>query len=454
MHDLTCSGVVTALPVSRGYLPTTPLTWWQGRPVSYQVFSAHAADLANRLPARGAVLNLCEDRAAFILGWVAALSRGLATVLPADRTARAISQATADSGAVCALIDGEAQEYRCAAVPCLRIGYDRPVVGTNAGLPIIAADQIAAILYTSGSTGRPEPLVKHWGGLVSAAHTLGTMLGWQLPQGGSVIGAVAPQHMYGLETTVMLPLQWGGVIRPERPLLPADMIAALDSAESPAWLMVTPLHATSYVEAGVNCNVHSPAGIISSTMPLAATTAATLEQLWDTPVWEIYGSTETGMIGLRRTAQTATWQLVDDLSLTFIDAEAVVSGRAGMPAQKLHDQLQSDDMNHFVLLGRNSDMVKIGGKRAMLPELNAILCALPGVFEAALVQPEDGDRLVALVVADAGLDAHQIRDALVQRFDPAFLPRPVWLVDRLPRNDNGKLPRQALLDLITRLRTT
>ncbi len=443
-----------ALPVSRGYLPTAPLTWWRGQPVSHEIFSAYAVDLASHLPTSGAVLNLCEDRAAFVLGWVAALSRGLATVLPADRTSKAINQAATDSGAVCALIDGETQGHRCSAVPCLRIGYDKPVTGTNVRLPAIAPDQIAAILYTSGSTGKPERLVKRWGGLVSAAYTLGNMLGWQLPQAGSIIGAVAPQHMFGLEATVMLPLQWGSVIRPERPLLPADMVNALDSAESPAWLIVTPLHAASYIDAEVDCNARRPAGIISSTMPLAAATAATLEQRWGAPVWEIYGSTETGMVGLRRTAQTTTWRLLDDLNLAFAGIQPVVSGRDGMPAQKLHDRLQPDGVRGFLLLGRNSDMVKVGGKRAILSELNAILCALHGVREAVLVQPEDGGRLVALVVADADFDAQQIRDTLAQHFDPVFLPRPVWLVDRLPRNDNGKLPRQALLDLIIRLRTS
>jgi acyl-coenzyme A synthetase/AMP-(fatty) acid ligase len=454
MHGLTFSSTAAPLSFSRGYASTTPLTWWHGRPISHQFFAMQALNLANRLPTSGAVLNLCEDRAAFVLGWAAALSRGLATVLPADRTARAINQAAIDSDAVCALIDRKIHEHQCGTLPCLHIGYDAPGAMANAGLPAIAANQVAAILYTSGSTGRPEPLVKHWGSLVTAAHTLGNMLGWQLPQAGSVIGAVAPQHMFGLETTVMLPLQWGSTIRPERPLLPADMASALTCAESPAWLMVTPLHAASYVETGVDCNVRVPSGIISSTMPLARTTAAALEQLWSTPVWEIYGSTETGMIGLRRTAQTTAWQLADDLSLTFAGDGTVVSGRAGMPAQKLHDRLQSDGSNRFVLLGRNSDMVKIGGKRAMLPELNAILCALPGVREAVLVQPEDGGRLVALVAAHADLSAHQIRNALAQHFDPVFLPRPVLLVDRLPRNDNGKLPRRALLDLISRLRAS
>ena len=38
--------------------------------------------------------------------------------------------------------------------------------------------------------------------------------------------------------------------------------------------------------------------------------------------------------------------------------------------------------------------------------------------------------------------------ALRESIDPVFLPRPLRLLDRLPRNDTGKLPRQALLDAL------
>ena len=39
-----------------------------------------------------------------------------------------------------------------------------------------------------------------------------------------------------------------------------------------------------------------------------------------------------------------------------------------------------------------------------------------------------------------------IQDAI----DPVFLPRPLRLVEALPRNETGKLPRAALLDLLQR----
>jgi len=37
---------------------------------------------------------------------------------------------------------------------------------------------------------------------------------------------------------------------------------------------------------------------------------------------------------------------------------------------------------------------------------------------------------------------------LRQRIDPVFLPRPLLLVESLPRNSTGKLPREALKNLI------
>jgi acyl-coenzyme A synthetase/AMP-(fatty) acid ligase len=40
---------------------------------------------------------------------------------------------------------------------------------------------------------------------------------------------------------------------------------------------------------------------------------------------------------------------------------------------------------------------------------------------------------------------------LRRRIDPVFLPRPLVLVERLPRNATGKLPQQSLQALTDRL---
>jgi acyl-coenzyme A synthetase/AMP-(fatty) acid ligase len=42
------------------------------------------------------------------------------------------------------------------------------------------------------------------------------------------------------------------------------------------------------------------------------------------------------------------------------------------------------------------------------------------------------------------MSAATVTERLRQLIDPVFLPRPLLMVERLPRNATGKLPQQAL----------
>ncbi|MEZ0245316.1 MAG: beta-hydroxyacyl-ACP dehydratase, partial [Methylophilaceae bacterium] len=106
----------------------------------------------------------------------------------------------------------------------------------------------------------------------------------------------------------------------------------------------------------------------------------------------------------------------------------------------------------FLLHGRSQDLVNIAGKRSSLAHLNVQLTAIPGVVDGAFYMPDEVThdhvtRLAACVVAPE-LDAKTLLKALRERIDPVFLPRPLLFVDALPRNSTGKLPREALKNLI------
>jgi acyl-coenzyme A synthetase/AMP-(fatty) acid ligase len=120
----------------------------------------------------------------------------------------------------------------------------------------------------------------------------------------------------------------------------------------------------------------------------------------------------------------------------------------------LSDHLELHDSTRFRLLGRFEDMVNIAGKRASLVMLNQRLLEIPGVEDGAFIVPPDDSasstRLAALVVAPA-LSKRALLQALAQRIDAAFLPRPLYQVERLPRNATGKLPQRDLLALLKRL---
>jgi acyl-coenzyme A synthetase/AMP-(fatty) acid ligase len=97
-------------------------------------------------------------------------------------------------------------------------------------------------------------------------------------------------------------------------------------------------------------------------------------------------------------------------------------------------------------------MIEVAGKRASLADLTRRLLAIEGVKDAAVFQPDQDVvgtiyRVAAAVVAP-GLNAKHILECLAGSVDPAFLPRPLMLVDALPRNELGKLPRGKLLELL------
>ena len=173
------------------------------------------------------------------------------------------------------------------------------------------------------------------------------------------------------------------------------------------------------------------------------TVAHAAEALWDCPVEEIYGSSETGMRALRRGASGPSWTLCEGLSFTSADGATQVRGGHLDAPFTLTDRIELEGERSFRLLGRIGDMIKVAGKRASLEDLNARLRAVPGVHDGVFYMPDGGARPVAFAVAPGSSKA-SILEALRRDIDPVFLPRPLYLVDELPRTANGKITRDGL----------
>ena len=252
--------------------------------------------------------------------------------------------------------------------------------------------------------------------------------------------------MFGLETTVMLPLCWGGAVDAGQPLLPFDIKAAVDAAPAPRWLMTTPLHLHACVSDGIDLR-GSLRGVISSTMPLDAGLARSAEELCGCPVEEIYGCSETGMIAMRRSASGPTWTLCEGVRMETQDGATRVAGGHIEQPFALADRVEITGQDSFRWLGRASDLIKVAGKRASLEELNTRLRNVPGVADGVFYVPSVPEnragRPAAFAVAP-GTTAAAILAALRKDLDPLFLPRPLYLVDALPRTANGKITRDGL----------
>jgi acyl-coenzyme A synthetase/AMP-(fatty) acid ligase len=412
------------------------------RPVTVGEFLRDVAALAARLPPRGPAVNCCADRYHALLAFAAVLARGQTTLLSAERHAHRLADFARDHGAAYAIAEDPPADCPLPVVSPVVVPSDAP-----APLPTAPAAHIAAIAFTSGSTGLPAAHPKPWGALVAGARAAAERFALRHADGAAcaIVATVPPQHMYGFETTLMLPLFSAASGHAGPAFYPSDVADALAALPAPRVLVTTPLHLRAQRGADPPPSL---AAVISATAPLDPQMAEDVEHAWKTRVLEIYGATEAGSIASRRTVEGPDWTPYPGVAFAIGEDGASVAV-PGLPAPvPLADLLQAGEDGRFRLLGRRADLVKRAGKRASLAGLNRILSEIDGVEDGVFVAPDDLDhnprsRLAAYVVAP-GRSAGDILAALRARIEPAFLPRPVVMLEALPRDALGKLKRSAL----------
>jgi acyl-coenzyme A synthetase/AMP-(fatty) acid ligase len=427
-----------------------------GTPIPAWHFLADVARVAAALPIGHHVLNVCADRYRFTVGFAASLVTGKVSLLPSTHTPEVIRQLKLFApDAFCLTDDPHCDiDLPMARYPDAPSGW-LPAADREAWQgPSIDAGQLAAYVFTSGSTGTPLPYKKTWGRLLRCVRDGATRLGLDT-RAHTIVGTVPPQHMYGFESSVLLGLQTGGAICAERPFYPADICGVLTQAPRPRALISTPVHLRALLAAGVD--LPETDLIVSATAPLPRDLAREVEQKFGTRLLEIYGSTETGQIATRRTAETAEWQLWPGVTLSLgADGQAWAQGGHVEQPTAMCDVIEITQDDHFLLHGRTADLVNIAGKRSSLAYLNHQLNSIHGVVDGTFFFPDESHasstgvtRVAAFVVAPT-LEPAALVEELRRRIDPVFLPRPLLFVERLPRNDTGKLPQEALRELAAR----
>ena len=431
--------------------PGERVALWRNRAVDREACLAHVRRLAEDLPEAPFAINLCDDRYAFMSALAAAMIRGQTTLLPPGRAPRLIEELAADY----------AGSYCLADTPTEIKGLNRHIVsidetdasGDEEAIPEIPADLNAAIVFTSGSTARPNPNPKRWGDLVVGQRLAWRRFDFQSSRRETILATIPPQHMYGLEVSIVLPLVAGLCVHAGRPLFPEDIRRALSALAEPRTLFTTPTHLRACVDSGLQWPRLSR--IVSATAPLSVELAGRVEELFSCPVMEIYGCTEAGSLASRRTLDGDSWRFYDGIKSYEHDGVVYVSAGHLPDPVPLNDFIEVQGESRFKLLGRHADLVNIAGNRASLSDLNLKLNAIDGVRDGVFIMPDnqaddDVQRVAALVVAP-GLKKKQILAALAERINPVFLPRPLYKVESLPRNAMGKLPREALSRLLEQL---
>jgi acyl-coenzyme A synthetase/AMP-(fatty) acid ligase len=420
--------------------PAEIIAFQNGREISAGEFLEQAKALSGELPDHPFVFNLYTDRYQYLLGFCAAVIAGQCTLMPPNRLAKTLKQLAKDYPDSYLLedFDGYGQAFLSENYRCRQGETERDV-------PLIPENQLCAVAFTSGSTGVPSPNLKYWKTIRVSSAGNAQLLLENSDERINVLATVPPQHMWGFETTILLPLFADVGVSAVSPFYPQDIADALESLASPRALVSSPAHLRVLLDSGVQ--LVELDRIFSATAPMTMELARQLESRFGTSVLEIFGSSESGILARRRTATESLWRLSDLFEIELIK-DGVLIRAQHLPAEVvLHDVIEKVDKDHFRWMGRHQDMVNIAGKKGSLTDLNRRLLAIDGVEDGVIFTPDNNSERLSALVVSALLKPADILRELKSEIESVFLPRPVLLVSALPRQETGKLARADVLRL-------
>ncbi|MEM7507962.1 MAG: malonyl-CoA synthase [Pseudomonadota bacterium] len=342
-------------------------------------------------------------------------------------------------------------------------------------------DDLAAILYTSGTTGRSKGAMLSHGNLASNSTTL--VEHWRFTKDDVLIHALPIFHTHGLFVATNVTLIAGGSVI-FMPAFNADaLIEALPRATA---MMGVPTFYTRLLDhpdlsREVTANMRL---FVSGSAPLLSETHGRWQQVTGHAILERYGMTETNMNtsnpydGARRAgtvgfplpgveiriADPATGEVLPQGEIGGIEVRGpnVFQGYWRMP-EKTAEELREngffltgdlgriDAQGYLSIVGRSKDLIISGGFNVYPKEIEALIDAIPGVRESAVVglpHPDFGEGVAAVVVTepDARVEEADIAAALGDQLAKFKQPKRVFFVDELPRNAMSKVTKNTLRD--------
>ncbi|HWX10854.1 MAG TPA: AMP-binding protein, partial [Trinickia sp.] len=334
-----------------------------------------------------------------------------------------------------------------------------PAQGVRAACACAIDPHAPLTLFTSGSSGTPKPIRKTLAQFNAEVNTLEKQWGALVAE-ATMFASVPHHHIYGLLFRVLWPLAAGRAFDRALSIEPQQLQARIAQCGA-AVIVSTPAQLSRWPALpGFAGLTPVPLAFFSSGGPLAADAAAEYAAAFGVAPLEIYGSTETGGIAWRRQSESAAWQPVRGIEVRR-DADGALNVRSPHLGHddwhRTDDTIAFDADGRFRLQGRLDRVIKLDGKRASLPELEARLALHPYVAQAAVV-PLDGasrERVGAVVaLSEAGsaallvdgrvLLAKTLRRHLAGYVDVVVLPRYWRFRLALPFDARGKLPASAV----------
>ena len=414
--------------------------------ITVQRFLDTVVALSKQLPNnKKHIINLCGNRYLFTVVLCASALKKHANLLPSNRnieTQQRLSQRYDDTYII---HDGTDVPSSLLSIDLNESKISK--ISSVDQIPFIPLEQLAAISFTSGSTGDAKPNGKTWNTFFESTKINSHYMLPETIETIHLLATVPAQHMWGLETSVLMALFANVCVLDSKPLFPQDIQNLLKILPEPRMMVSTPVHLRSIIAS--NISFPKLETVLCATSPLTQDLAIQVEGLFKAELREVYGCSEIGSMAVRLTSEFDIWKKFKGIHFKQKEFEQIIAQTDHVNEDViLGDFIEILDKDSFRLKGRSDDMIDIAGKRGSLNEINKVLLTFPGLIDGIVFFPPQDrtvPRLVALVALKSEITKKELSNHFRKFLDPAFIPRPIIQVEKLPREDNGKLPKQILL---------
>ncbi len=314
---------------------------------------------------------------------------------------------------------------------------------------IIRRRRFQVVFHTSGSTGKSKTIVKTFESLAQEVAMHRRMMKDILVNHPRFLATIDPKHMFGTLWRVMLPKAAGCEVDDEIILTPESLLAKMRQVDkvvlitTPSFLERFTVYADQY-EVPKSC-----VEIVTSGALLTNKVALATKRVFGIAPREIFGSTETGGVAMRRQEEVGQvdWQVFDGVRVEATkDTHLKVWSKFSVKSPYVMGDgvTLSDDKRSFQLHGRLDRLVKINEERVNLAEMEDKVRAL-GYPDCALVElvGERGSCL-GLVLVGREESVLGLRAKLKPIFPKGATPKRFRFVEAIPKNTQGKVLKSEI----------
>ena len=346
----------------------------------------------------------------------------------------------------------------CFDTGCMPILYDENIRSIKPRIERLDLDTIpmetAVLFFTSGTTGEPTGALKTSENILAELVVLQALFA---PLGIERVVVTVPLiHIYGFLAGVMLPKVLGVDVVLKEEFLPHELIALAEDKKTLCITNPVFLKVLNKLKIEEQC---SHITFLSSTGKLDVTIAQSLQEKIGCSIYQLFGSTETGGIAYKINNDTL-WRPLKGVRIEKVGQNLSVQSPF-ISEYILEDTLKkveqpfvtTDIINleegGFTLLGRESEIIKISGKRISLLEIEMLLEKHREISEVLVklsygVVSHKDEQLDILIQSHLELSMLRqiVKTTLQENYKKINIRTTVHRVDDIPKNHMGKKLRK------------